>query len=141
MNATTSINAREAATLRAWLLALLRFAVTLDGADRIAALAAAVELDRPGAAQARVPTHRFFHRASVTLCAAVLSPDLPESEAALQMHLERISDPRLQRAFAAAVDLKVPKPKPATKRAARPVDLWRGLARRDGVSPRVRRMA
>ena len=36
----------HAKTLRAWQLALLRFAVTLDNADRLAVLAIAAEMDR-----------------------------------------------------------------------------------------------
>jgi len=36
----------HARTLRAWQLALLRFAVTLDNADRLAVLAIAAEMDR-----------------------------------------------------------------------------------------------
>jgi hypothetical protein len=136
MDATASINARDAATLRAWLLALLRFAVTHDEPDRIVALAAAAELDRPDAAPASAPAHRFFYRTSVTVCAAICAPDLPASEAALQAHLERVTDPRLQRAFAAAVDIELAKPKPAARRAATPPDLWRGLLRRDGGSQR-----
>jgi hypothetical protein len=131
MDAITPIDARETATLQAWLLALLRFAVTLDASDRIVALAAATELDRPNAPQPTPPAHRFFHRTSVSLCTAILEPDVPAGEAALQAHFERIADLRLQRAFAAAVNLKVAKQKPVPKRAAKPGDLWRGLAPRD----------
>ena len=36
----------HAKTLRAWHLAILRFAVTLDNADRLAVLAIANEIDR-----------------------------------------------------------------------------------------------
>ena len=38
----------RAKTLRAWQLAILRFAVTLDNADRLAVMAIAGEIDRLG---------------------------------------------------------------------------------------------
>jgi hypothetical protein len=38
----------RAKTLRAWQLAMLRFAVTLDNADRLAVMAIANEIDRLG---------------------------------------------------------------------------------------------
>ncbi|MET0720238.1 MAG: hypothetical protein ABWY64_05330 [Tardiphaga sp.] len=116
---------RDSATLQAWLLALLRFAVTLAHDDRMVALAAAAELDRSG--RGSVATFRFFSRASVSLCAAIADPGPAASAAVLQDHLARIDDPRLQRAFAAALGIKVEK-----RRAAKPakvVDLWKGLRR------------
>lgn len=115
-------DARRLATLRAWLLALLRFAVTLQDGDRMMALAAAAELDRTGDSPA---AFRFFSRASVSVCMAIAAPEQSASAAVLQQHLARIDDPRLQRAFAAALDIKIDK-----KRAAKPakvVDLWKGL--------------
>jgi hypothetical protein len=133
MDVRTSINARDVATLHAWLLAVLRFAVTLDEPDRIVALAAAAELDRPNAAPRGTPVHRFFYRTTDDLCAAIRNPGAPASAARLEVHIARIANPRLQRAFAAAVDVKIAKKKPAFKPAARPVDLWRGLGRREGV--------
>lgn len=141
MDTHPSIDARDAATLQAWLLALLRFAVTRLEPDRIVALAAAAELDRPDAAPPGTPAHRFFYRTTADLCAAIIDPDAPASAAALQAHLERITDTRLQRAFAAAVDVKIAKKMSATKRAAKPVDLWRGLGRRDGTMRQERRSA
>jgi hypothetical protein len=139
MDAHTSTNARDVATLQAWLLALLRFAVTLDQPDRIAVLAAAAELDRPDAAPPGTPAHRFFYRTTDDLCAAIRDPDAPASAAKLQAHIARIADPRLQRAFAATVAVKIAKKKPAFKPAAKPVDLWRGLGRGGGTRS-VRRM-
>jgi hypothetical protein len=141
MDMRIAINVRDVAALQAWLLALLHFAVTLGEADRMVALAAAAELDRPDAAPPGTPAHRFFYRTTADLCAAIIDPDAPASEAALQAHLERITDTRLQRAFAAAVDVKIAKKMSATKRAAKPVDLWRGLGRRDGTAQQERRDA
>ena len=64
---------RHAKTLRAWQLAILRFAVTLDNADRLAVLMIAAELDRLGSADAMTrPDFSFFRKTSAELCAAIL---------------------------------------------------------------------
>ncbi|MEH2475028.1 hypothetical protein V1281_003796 [Nitrobacteraceae bacterium AZCC 2161] len=122
-------DSREATTLRAWLLSLLRFAVTLEASDRIMVLAAATELDRQSRDNARASAFRFFTRASLQLCDAITEPALPTSPAVIQAHLARIVDPRLQRAFAAALDTKLEKKKRASKCPAKTVDLWKGLGR------------
>ncbi|MDB5567644.1 MAG: hypothetical protein JWP84_4210 [Tardiphaga sp.] len=96
-------------TLRAWLLSLLRFAVTLETSDRIMALAAATELDKANRDNVRASAFRFFTHASLQLCGAIAEPALPTSAAVIQAHLARIADPRLQRAFAAALDTKLEK--------------------------------
>ncbi len=49
MNSNTSGDKLHDKALRAWQLALLRFAITMDNADRLALLAIATELDAPGA--------------------------------------------------------------------------------------------
>lgn len=90
--------------------------------------------DGGDAAPPATPAHCFFHRSTAELCAAITDPDAPASAASLQAHIARIADPRLQRAFAAAVDVKIAKTGPAVKRVPAPVDLWRGLGRRDGVT-------
>jgi hypothetical protein len=59
-------------TLRAWQLAILRFAVTLVNADRLTVLAIASEIDRPGPRQDGTPGFSFFRRTSAELCAAIL---------------------------------------------------------------------
>lgn len=127
--ATPTPNSREAATLQAWLLSLLRFAVTLETSDRIMALAAATELDKANRDNVRASAFRFFTRASLQLCGAIAEPALPTSAAVIQAHLARIADPRLQRAFAAALDTKLEKKKRASKCPAKSVDLWKGLGR------------
>jgi hypothetical protein len=125
------ITDKEAATLQAWLLALLRFAVTCAPADRMVALAAAAELDRPAAGRATTAPH-FFRRTSADLCAAIADRDHINADATLQAHLARIANPRLQRAFAAALDLKCPKPTAKRRSGGRKIraKLWKGLAMR-----------
>lgn len=127
-----------AATLRAWLLALLRFALTLDPVDRTVALAAAAELDRPQAGDPHAPAFRFFYRASVAVSAAIVDPATPASIELLQDHLARIDDPRLRRAFAAALDIKPRKKGRTAKRPARRFDLWKGLTAREVRNNRIR---
>ncbi len=118
---------RHARTLRAWQLALLRFAVTLDNTDRLAALAIASELDRLGPADK--PGFGFFRRTSAELCAAVLQPN-ELNAAVLRQCLARIDDGRLRRAFAAAIETGEPKTSSAGKPFKRDDSLWRGLSPR-----------
>ena len=64
---------RHAKTLRAWQLAILRFAVTLDNADRLAVLMIAAELDGDRQKRDSKPEFGFFRKTSAELCAANLS--------------------------------------------------------------------
>jgi hypothetical protein len=50
----------HARTLRAWQLALLRFAVTMDNADRLAVMAIAGEIDRLAPERDGKPDFDFF---------------------------------------------------------------------------------
>ncbi len=112
--------------IREWLLHLLRFAVTREPADRTAVDALAKELDLLGH-WSRPAAPSFFRRTSHDVCAAIQAPDTPQQTAILGMHFERIADPRLRRAFAAAVGLQQPQ-QPALKRSGRKApDLWKGL--------------
>src|ERR1700681_4013492 len=90
----------NARTLRAWQLAILRFAVTLDNADRLAVMAIASEIDRLGPEQDGKPAFRFFRRTRAELCAAILQPN-ELTAALLRQYLARIGDDRLKRVFAA----------------------------------------
>src|SRR5690349_7584214 len=56
--------------IREWLLAILRFAVTLSDSDRAAVLAAAADLDgwRP---YVSAPAFDYFRRTSAELCEAI----------------------------------------------------------------------
>ena len=121
----------HARTLRAWQLALLRFAVTLDNADRLAVMAIASEIDRLGPERDGKPDFDFFRRTSAELCAAILQPnDLTPT--ILQQYLARIDDDRLRRAFSAAIRVDQPKVSSVSKSSLkRDNSLWRGLSSRD----------
>lgn len=120
----------HAKTLRAWQLALLRFAVTLDNADRLAVLAIAAEMDRLHPVQEGKPAFGFFRRTSAELCAAILQPN-EHSSTLLRQFLPRIDDDRLRRAFAAAIEADQPKVASTSKSIRRDTGLWRGLSTRD----------
>jgi hypothetical protein len=124
--------ARHDKLLLAWQLALLRFAITTDDADRLALLAIARELDAPGAHSSARPAFKFFREASAVLCHAIINPQNPGSAAALQRHLAWSEGERLKRALAAvfAVDTpgaRLPMASPKPKH-----DLWRGLQPQGG---------
>jgi hypothetical protein len=118
----------HAKTLRAWQLALLRFAVTLDNADRLAVLAITAEMDRLHPVQDGKPAFGFFRRTSAELCAAILQPN-EHSSALLRQFLARIDDDRLRRAFAATIEAE--KVASTSKSIRRDGGLWRGLSTRD----------
>jgi hypothetical protein len=90
--------------VRDWLLLLLRFAVTREQSDQSAVFAMADELDALGMRWPPV-TSRFFLRTSSEVCQAITAVGDRRSNAVLQSHIARIDDPRLRRAFQAAVDL------------------------------------
>ena len=117
----------RARTLRAWQLALLRFAVTLDNADRLAVMAIAGEIDRLGPEHGDKPEFGFFRRTSAELCAAILRPN-ELNAAVLRQYLARIDDGRLQRAFAAAIETDEPKTSSVGKTFKRDDGLWMGLS-------------
>jgi hypothetical protein len=118
-----------AKTLRAWQLAILRFAVTLDNADRLAVLMIAGEIDRLDPRQEGSPDFRFFRRTSAVLCAAILRPNELTSTV-LRQYLARIDDDRLKRVFAAAIEGDQPTVSPVSKPVKRSNGLWRGLSSR-----------
>jgi hypothetical protein len=119
-----------AGTLRAWHLAMLRFAVTLDNADRLAVLRIAREIDELHPRHDGSTGFEFFRRTSAELCAAVLQPDEGTS-AILQHYLVGLDDDRLKRALAAAIDAaKKPTVAPINRTIRRPNDLWKGLSSR-----------
>src|SRR5882672_12754801 len=98
----------HAKTLRAWHLAVLRFAVTLDNANRLAVMAIANEIDRLGSQHDGKPDFNFFRRTSAELCAAILRPNELTS-ALLRQYLARIDDDRLKCVFAATIETDQPK--------------------------------
>ena len=112
---------------RDWLLAILRFAVTLERNDRANVMAMARELDRTGPGEVAT-TFAFFARTSFEFCNAIADSNDPNRIAVLRRNLARIDDHRLKNALEAAIELE-----PAAMRAARPIkywegDLWKGLA-------------
>ena len=117
--------------VRDWLLTILRYAVTLHDADRSAVLVIAEEIDKLGSHAEEPPAFKFFRRTSIELCSAILDAQNSKKSAVLHLHLKRIDDGRLRRAFEAAIDEDT---SPATndadkmrKRGAQ--DLWKGLRR------------
>lgn len=118
-----------AGTLHAWHLAILRYAVTRDNADRLAVFRIALEIDRLEPERDERADFDFFRRTSAGLCATILQPDSGAS-AVLQQHLARIDDDRLKRALAAAIDASEPAVLPAGRGVRRGNDLWKGLASR-----------
>jgi len=120
----------HAKTLRAWQLALLRLAVTLDNADRLAVLAIAAEMDRLDPVQDGERTFGFFRRTSAELCAAILQPN-EHSSTLLRQYLARIDDERLGRAFAAAIEADQSKVSSVGKPIRPDSGLWRGLSSRE----------
>src|SRR5215510_4298665 len=117
--------------LREWLLLLLRFAITLETSDQSAALALADELDSLGL-RWRPAAPRFFLRTTREVCEAIVEGW--HDSAALRKHLARIDDPRLRRAFRAALGLdRTSEPQRQDARKNRRngnLDLWRGLPER-----------
>jgi len=120
-----------AGTLRAWHLAILRYAVTRDSADRLAVFRIVLEIDSLEPRQDDRADFDFFRRTSVELCTAILQPNAGAS-ANLQQYLARIDDDRLKRALAAAIDASEPAVLPARRAGGHGNDLWKGLASRGG---------
>lgn len=131
MHQETAQDDWQSKKVREWLLAVLRFAVTRDGADRATVFVLAQEMDRldPGI---RLPAFSYFIRTSAELCNAIAGTDNPHIASIFRRHLERIDDPRLRRALAAAAGIDQSPPStiegnPARKRDRK--DLWKGLRR------------
>ena len=91
--------------VKEWLLALLRFSVTLEPVDRAAVMALADEMDRLGFTS-RKPDFSFFLRTTAEVCNAVADWEQAGRKQILRKHLARIDDPRLRRAFRAVFDLQ-----------------------------------
>ena len=129
MSSSAPGNEWRARTLRAWQLAILRFAVTLDNADRLAIMAIASEIDRLGPEHDGKPDFGFFRRTSAEVCAAILQPN-ELTATLLHQYLARIDDGRLKRAFAGALEADQTKTSPVTEPFRRDSRLWRGLSLR-----------
>lgn len=123
----------HAKTLRAWHLAILRFAVTLDDADRSAVMAIAGQIDRLGPQCGTKSDFRFFRNTSAELCSAILQPN-ELTPALLRQYLARIDDNRLMQIFAAAVGADPSKQASVGKPCKRDQRVWRGLPSRRSQS-------
>jgi hypothetical protein len=121
---------RHAGLLRAWHLAVLRFALTRDNADRLGVFAIANEIDRLGWQRHQAGEgFSFFRKTSTELCEAMLRQQEGD-DAVLGRHLAQIDDIRLRRALAAALDIQPRQPDLARKRPGPNQDLWKGLSPR-----------
>jgi hypothetical protein len=119
-------NAEHMLRIEDWLLLVLRFAITRNQSDCVAALAAAADMNRLGGAS-RLPDFTFFTKASRELCDAIVEDDSPERTAALSRYMGKIENKRLRRAFEAALEIERPVIKTDKPRDRRRHDLWRGL--------------
>jgi hypothetical protein len=122
--------------LRAWQLALLRFAVTLDNTDRMNVLAIAKEIDRGGREPKMPGDFGFFRRTSGELCTAILRQN-DSADAILRQYLARIDDARLKRAFASAIEMD-DRQAPRLRKPKHDERLWRGLAPRSNAPSNAR---
>jgi hypothetical protein len=122
--------------IKAWHLAILRFAVTMDNADRLSVFAIAAAIDRLGGSCDEKRQFGFFRKTSTELCASILQRN-QTADATLRQYLVDINDNRLKRVFAAAIAIEQPDTmalKPAAKRRPKPENkLWRGLPSRGNV--------
>lgn len=119
---------RHERMLRAWQLAILRFAVTLNDTDRLNVLAVAQEMDRFGRRE-RESEFRFFRKTSADLCLALLDQSEMLS-AILRRYLSQIGEHRLKQAFAAVIGMPEPDTVPVRRRAKQDQDLFKGLPSR-----------
>lgn len=119
--------------IRDWLLAILRYAVTLDDADRASVFIIAREMDRAGPRTDHA-MFTFFLRTSTELCDAIADKDSGR-KTSLRHHLKRIDDARLRRALEAATRSASDSPpvkRDANLRTCGRKDLWKGLPQSDG---------
>ena len=113
--------------LRAWHLAILRFALTRENADRLGVLAIAGEIDRLGRG---APSFGFFRKTSSELAVAISRRD-EAADATLRQYLAQIDDVRLKRALEATLDLPIQITEKRRSRSAS--SLWQGLASRGTI--------
>jgi len=114
--------------LRAWQLALLRFAVTRDESDGTNVAALATELDRNGG-----HSLHFFRRTSTQICSAI-SGQNQNAGTILEAYCQQIDEPRLRLAFAAATGLAHSVTAAPQARPKRNPDLFKGLPARRAAS-------
>jgi len=120
--------------LRIWHLAMLRFAVTRENADKLGVLTAANEIDRVGRGHESNPDFRFFRKTSTELCAAILGRN-EAAEKMLRRYLAQIDEARLKRALAVALEIQLPQRTAVKERSKLGPSLWRGLPARGHLRP------
>jgi hypothetical protein len=112
--------------IRDWLLAILRYAVTLDPSDAAAATTMAEGLDGAGTRRGRAG-FRFFTTTGSRVCNAIVNRVDPQASSTLEQFLRLIDHPRLRRALEEAIGDETAVP-PILKRR-RHAELWKGLRR------------
>jgi hypothetical protein len=115
--------------LRAWHLAILRFAVSLDNVDRLNVIAIANQIDRLGQHHEDRPNFGFFRKTSSEILTAILQPG-ETAEAILRQYLTQVDDVRLKRALVGVFGIEHVAVKKRNKKGG---DLWKGLPSRDIV--------
>jgi hypothetical protein len=119
------VAAEQSRQVRDWLLAILRFALTLEPADRAAVMAKAADMDRLG--KRNGPSQfAYFVRTSVEFCNPVVDQRIIDKAEVLRGHLRKIDDERLRRSLEAALTWT----KQAQPRHRCRDNLWKGLAAR-----------
>ena len=98
-------NGWQANKIRDWLLAIVRFAITLEQADRQTVLDIALEMDGLGFLPGR-SSFSYFLRTSTEVCRAIADRDDPDRTAILRRHVGAIDDRRLRQVTASAIDLE-----------------------------------
>lgn len=114
----------ESHRIREWLLAILRFAVTLEQCDRAALMCSAAEMDRLGAGTTQ-SGFTYFTRTSTKLCDCIAAKRGFDNLAELWLHLEQIDDNRLRFALEGALFEKARGPTRSKK--SNREHLWKGL--------------
>jgi hypothetical protein len=126
----------QALQVRDWLLLLLRFAITLDAKDEKATSAKADQLD--GLVSGGAPSApTFFRRTTSEICRAITALDDPAQATTLEKHIARIDDPRLRRAFQAAVG--VDDATSSARSGPKKHNLWAGLEKTAVAAHQFRR--
>jgi hypothetical protein len=123
--APNALVGEQSRQVRDWVLAILHFALTLDPADRAAAMAKAADMDRLGSGKS--PSQfTYFVRTSVEFCNCIVDRRIIDKAKVLRGHLRKIDDDRLRRLLRAALT----RTKPVPHRDRFRDNLWKGLAAR-----------
>jgi hypothetical protein len=117
------------APARDWLLAVLRYAVTREEADRATVLVLAEAMDLRGADRTKQSSFEFFRRSSIEFCRAIVDHTDPRRPDIIRGYLRRIDNQRLRRAIEAAVDLpdQTRSQQTSPRRRLNDRQLWKGL--------------